>query len=447
MYGIGYTHSNGSFIQGNGSGWGMYVASDGDARIFLGATSDSVSYINTTGNFGLGTSSPSERLHVYGKIKQTGTGNNNNVFYRAYSSDGTGLFGFAWDGGTNNYNCWIRMKAINGTEQNVGRFENDSYSTSIINFTGQHRCITKPNVNSSMSGLIVYSTGEYFNINNTNSPQICESLPIVDLCTTDDDIRVFGVISDEIDDNEDSFFGYGILKTLQRKTNKNETRIHINSLGEGAMWICNKNGNIQNGNYISSSSVSGYGIKQNSNHLLNSTVAKITCDCDFNLTKLVKQKIKIRTITTSIEKQKVEIVNKTKVSTEIVFDANINGYVEKEVSTTDTIHEDVFEIVPLYDQQGNQLKDDEDVLRTYKKKVMENVQVTKTELVYDSNGNIQYEDDLDENNQQQIVYKYDTRFLNADGSLITTEEEYTTKKNAGENVYIACFVGCTYHCG
>ena len=58
----------------------------------------------------------------------------------------------------------------------------------------------------------------------------------------------------------------GILKTLQRKTNKNETRIHINSLGEGAMWICNKNGNIQNGNYISSSSVSGYGIKQNSNH-------------------------------------------------------------------------------------------------------------------------------------------------------------------------------------
>jgi uncharacterized protein YegP (UPF0339 family) len=33
MYGIGYTHANASFV--NGSGWGMYVASDGDARIFL----------------------------------------------------------------------------------------------------------------------------------------------------------------------------------------------------------------------------------------------------------------------------------------------------------------------------------------------------------------------------------------------------------------------------
>lgn len=45
MYGIGYTHTNASFIgltQG-GSGWGMYVASDGDARIFLnGSTGDGV---------------------------------------------------------------------------------------------------------------------------------------------------------------------------------------------------------------------------------------------------------------------------------------------------------------------------------------------------------------------------------------------------------------------
>ena len=78
---------------------------------------------------------------------------------------------------------------------------------------------------------------------------------------------------------------------------------------------------------------------------------------------------------------------------------------------------------------------------------MKTITKTKKEIIYDSNGNIQYEDDLDENGNQQIVYEYDTRFLNPDGTLITTEEEYLTKKNAGENVYIACFVGCTYHCG
>ena len=29
----------------------------------------------------------------------------------------------------------------------------------------------------------------------------------------------------------------------------------INSLGEGAIWVCNKNGVLVNGDYISSSSV------------------------------------------------------------------------------------------------------------------------------------------------------------------------------------------------
>ena len=28
-----------------------------------------------------------------------------------------------------------------------------------------------------------------------------------------------------------------------------------------------------------------------------------------------------------------------------------------------------------------------------------------------------------------------------------TEEEYNTKLQANEEVYLACFVGCTYHCG
>ena len=38
MYGIGYSHTNASFLSFTGvSGWSMYVASDGDARIYLDA--------------------------------------------------------------------------------------------------------------------------------------------------------------------------------------------------------------------------------------------------------------------------------------------------------------------------------------------------------------------------------------------------------------------------
>ena len=52
MYGIGFSHINASFINvTGGSGWGMYVASDGDARIFLDAENGTV---HTTGAYRVG---------------------------------------------------------------------------------------------------------------------------------------------------------------------------------------------------------------------------------------------------------------------------------------------------------------------------------------------------------------------------------------------------------
>ena len=39
MYGVGYSHTNANFISFTGaSGWGMYVAADGDARVWLGGS-------------------------------------------------------------------------------------------------------------------------------------------------------------------------------------------------------------------------------------------------------------------------------------------------------------------------------------------------------------------------------------------------------------------------
>ena len=44
MYGIGYAHTNASFINFTGaSGWGQYVAGDGDARVWLGAQNGVIS--------------------------------------------------------------------------------------------------------------------------------------------------------------------------------------------------------------------------------------------------------------------------------------------------------------------------------------------------------------------------------------------------------------------
>ena len=66
MYGIGYSHTNSSFVTDPGpDSWGMYVAADGDARIWLAASAGGSSYFNA-GNVGIGTASPSQMLEVTG---------------------------------------------------------------------------------------------------------------------------------------------------------------------------------------------------------------------------------------------------------------------------------------------------------------------------------------------------------------------------------------------
>ena len=60
-------------------------------------------------------------------------------------------------------------------------------------------------------------------------------------------------------------------------------RVFINGVGEGAMWVCKRNGNLENGDYIQSSDLAGYGEKQDDDLYHNYTCAKITMDCRFEV--------------------------------------------------------------------------------------------------------------------------------------------------------------------
>ena len=92
-----------------------------------------------------------------------------------------------------------------------------------------------------------------------------DALPIIQLSRKRKDKRVFGVLGSK------------------NRDNSRAERLCINSVGEGAIWVCNSNGNIENGDYIQSSDYLGYGEKQDEFFLCNYSVAKATMDCNFEL--------------------------------------------------------------------------------------------------------------------------------------------------------------------
>ena len=262
----------------NNSTWGLYLT--GEKKNYM------------AGNVGIGVINPSGALDI--KQKNTGTG--------SYLTGGALRFVQAnttdrWDVGIVNGSTDKNFAlGYNGVAK--GYFSSTGANT-LQNFTGQHRCFVK-NISYSnllsFEGRIVSSdTNEYMSMSPTtaigqNAITISESLPIVRLTTKYSDKAVFGVISmiEDPDKREDTF---GNFVTPFEKE-KGDTRAYINSVGEGAIWVSDKNGPLEAGDYITSCELLGYGTRQSDDLLHNYTVAKITMDCDFNPPLVPKLKIK-----------------------------------------------------------------------------------------------------------------------------------------------------------
>jgi hypothetical protein len=159
----------------------------------------------------------------------------------------------------------------------------DEANVGVIDFTGQHRCqsnITTDADISSKVGYIVKSTGVFNNLNESNDPSINESLPEVVLSNSSYEKTVFGVISDIEDSSTKRKYTQGAFVSVYEKS-QDDVRLIINSLGEGGIWVCDANGNLNNGSFITTSNVPGIGMKQDADRAANYTVAKATCSVDF----------------------------------------------------------------------------------------------------------------------------------------------------------------------
>jgi hypothetical protein len=145
----------------------------------------------------------------------------------------------------------------------------------LISFTGQHRGVYIKNIPPknahNYEGLIVCANcDEYESVNGVKrrgneAITVNEAVPLLRLSCKENDKTCFGVISDS-EDSDTRTQTFGNFKSFHHKM-KGDEQIFINSLGEGAIWVVNTNGSLESGDYVTTSNVPGYGMKQNYDEL------------------------------------------------------------------------------------------------------------------------------------------------------------------------------------
>jgi len=325
-----------------------------------------------------------------------------------------------------------------------------------MNFTGQHRTFLKdiPTSKADAYQGLIASSNNNKNIRmgggvetGSNAITINETLPVVSLSNVAYDKTCFGVIS-TTEDPETRTDSIGTFVSVFDKE-LGDTRVYINSVGEGAVWVVNTNGDIQSGDYITTSNIDGYGMKQDDDILHNYTVAKATMDCDFNPQTQPKYKIKksIQTVKKYMKEIKNEVPYEdySNLVPERQLTETVVEYVNN-ITPTDIIDENRFNDLIPYQQSKYSRRErikyfecfDEE--QTYYKECGETTELGEdVEIKYveelandlDENGQFQWEDTGETEKAYQI------RYLDASGNQ--TDEANSTS--------VAAFIGCTYHCG
>jgi hypothetical protein len=334
-------YNNGIYLERGGerNGYFMYIGGSVDSltfrRNYFGTQSDVMS-LTRDGNVGIGTSAPPAKLSVNTNavglicnltdgIYQTFQINtrsdgfditNPNSGYISFSNTtermriGAGALGFtasvkdASDADSKTFmngissSCGLVPVPSGTTLYLYSRSGGTNYRSLLVSsayFTGQHG--NKPvdmdlkNNIENYVGMIVSSVGTYYSVNpitneittGKDAIKISESLPEIKLTNKDKDKSVWGVVTNVKNDNYNTDGTIEYDNTAQFGDRLGEDVIRVNGLGEGAIWVTNINGNLENGDYICSSEVPGYGRKQDDDLLHSYTVAKSTMDCEFDI--------------------------------------------------------------------------------------------------------------------------------------------------------------------
>lgn len=135
-------------------------------------------------------------------------------------------------------------------------------------------------------GLFVSNTNRFYNYDLSQSPNINCTLPTIKLTSEKDPSFIGSIMACEKYGRE---LIIGAFKSIYEQEDE-INRVLVATYGLSIAWICDINGSINNGDYITSSIIPGYGMKQDDDIKHNYTCGKIMHDCNFNPEMIVLQK-------------------------------------------------------------------------------------------------------------------------------------------------------------
>ena len=140
-------------------------------------------------------------------------------------------------------------------------------------FTGAHEVkLSRDFPESIKFGMVVSVTGET-QVRKTDEDEISFSstLPTVQLSHTPNDSKVLGALISESPLPEEHWY-----------INESDAGDRFGIVGEGRVWVTNVNGDIEAGDYITTSAIAGYGQKQDDDLLHSYTLGKAIEDVDWS---------------------------------------------------------------------------------------------------------------------------------------------------------------------